>query len=242
MDELGLNPFSAAKQAGLGRDYVRDIIRGKVKHPSPGKLRDLAVALKCSTDFLIGDSDETGAPPATFEGPNRPAKLKVERVVKSGFYATHKTPIVDKEVAYWVVSAGFDMAEWLERVDDSQLDGEISQGSLIHVVEPSEYYHGLTDLVLVEEIRGEGVYRLIERSVRRIAFNSRGVELSGLHKTFRWDELASEEGSTGQIGGPNRYLEGSEEHLPVRQTIKIVGLVLRSYRFYDRGLGIEVPF
>lgn len=54
MRELGLNQLSTAKRAGLGADYVRDLVRGKVRQPSALKLTKLAEALECSPSYLMG--------------------------------------------------------------------------------------------------------------------------------------------------------------------------------------------
>lgn len=54
MNELGLNPHSAAKKAGLAPGYVHDLLRGKVKEPSASRLAALATALECSPSWLMG--------------------------------------------------------------------------------------------------------------------------------------------------------------------------------------------
>ncbi|MBZ9600712.1 LexA family protein [Phyllobacterium chamaecytisi] len=58
MDHLGLNALQAAKAAGLGASFVRDILRGKTKSPSAENLAKLAEALKTSTEFLLGANDD----------------------------------------------------------------------------------------------------------------------------------------------------------------------------------------
>lgn len=54
----GSNSFRLATEAGLGRDFVRDLFRGKVKSPSALSLSRLAKALKTSSDYLLGETDE----------------------------------------------------------------------------------------------------------------------------------------------------------------------------------------
>ncbi len=54
MQALGLNPNSASQRGGLDRDYVRNILRGKIKDPSASKLTQLAEALQCSPAYLLG--------------------------------------------------------------------------------------------------------------------------------------------------------------------------------------------
>lgn len=53
MKAMGLNPYSTARKAGLGSDYVRNIFRGKIREPSATKLQQLAKALETSPEFLL---------------------------------------------------------------------------------------------------------------------------------------------------------------------------------------------
>lgn len=60
----GLSPLSLASRAGLGPDYVRDLLRGKVREPGAMKLAALAGALECSVEDLLGDPDAPAHDPA----------------------------------------------------------------------------------------------------------------------------------------------------------------------------------
>lgn len=60
MFEVGTNPARAALDSGLGIDYVRDILRGKVKSPSAEALAAIAKTLDCSMAYL--HSGEGGPP------------------------------------------------------------------------------------------------------------------------------------------------------------------------------------
>lgn len=54
LDELGLNPFEAARRAGLEKGFVNDLLTGR-KHSVRGqKLGYLAVALECDPEYLTG--------------------------------------------------------------------------------------------------------------------------------------------------------------------------------------------
>jgi transcriptional regulator with XRE-family HTH domain len=55
LEALGLNPNSASQKAGLNRDYVRDILRGRIREPSALRLSKLANALECEPQDLLGD-------------------------------------------------------------------------------------------------------------------------------------------------------------------------------------------
>ena len=50
--DLGTNAYAVSVKAGLGNDYVRDILRGKVSEPSYAKLKALAGALECTVEDL----------------------------------------------------------------------------------------------------------------------------------------------------------------------------------------------
>jgi phage repressor protein C with HTH and peptisase S24 domain len=55
MKALGLTPISTAKKAELGRDAVRDILRGKSDSPSHETLVKIARALGCTIADLTGE-------------------------------------------------------------------------------------------------------------------------------------------------------------------------------------------
>jgi len=61
MDALGTNPYRTAKTAGLGGDYVRDIIRGRVRDPSGKAIYALAEALETTPGYLLFGSSPVAA-------------------------------------------------------------------------------------------------------------------------------------------------------------------------------------
>lgn len=62
MAERNLKAAPLARSAGVGVDFVRDILRGHVRSPRSENLAKLAVALDMSLDQLL---DESAAPPRT---------------------------------------------------------------------------------------------------------------------------------------------------------------------------------
>lgn len=54
MKARGLSHRAAAEAAGLGTEYVRDIVRGKIRQPSALKLSQLAAALGTTAGYLMG--------------------------------------------------------------------------------------------------------------------------------------------------------------------------------------------
>jgi transcriptional regulator with XRE-family HTH domain len=221
MDELGLNPYAAAKKAGLGPDYVRDLLRGKVKQPSAARLRDLAIALDCSPDFLMGDDDQLGEAPATWRSDSpSPAKLSVEFRIREGYFERRSAFIPHDHDSFWVISAIKDGDEWLERVESlpEPKVAVMSQGTLLHVVAPAHFYKGLTDMFVVETERDDG--KLVSRTIRRT--RGRSVDDYTFAGTFMTGALTFD-----------ALVEG------VPGYGKIVGAVIRSYQFYDGGTAID---
>lgn len=57
LDAKGLNPFEAARMAGLERSYVNDLLIGKKETIREKKLPALASILDCDPDYLTGAQD-----------------------------------------------------------------------------------------------------------------------------------------------------------------------------------------
>lgn len=64
MEVLGLNALSVATKAGLGKDAVRDIQRGKSVNPSHETLRKIAKVLACTVADLTGERTPAPVPRA----------------------------------------------------------------------------------------------------------------------------------------------------------------------------------
>lgn len=60
---LGLTPRAASLRARRQPFAVRDILSGKNENPKADLILDLARALVCSTDYLLGLRDDPGAAP-----------------------------------------------------------------------------------------------------------------------------------------------------------------------------------
>jgi transcriptional regulator with XRE-family HTH domain len=223
IDEMGLNPYSTAKKAGLGPDYVRDLLRGKVKQPSAARLRELAIALNCSPEYLMGVEDEPGEKPVSWRGEKAEAvRLGVEYRLRDGYFESPKAFEPQKDESYWVVSVYTAGNEWLEAVEAPQLDGLIPPNTFVHVLSPEHHFSGLTNLFVVETRRDNG--KLIGRKIRRSPLATSGDFRFAGH----YDEapLSWEEAVAGREGYG-----------------RIVGCVLRYYRFFDAGVSVDdIPF
>lgn len=53
MIALGTNQFRVSLDANLGSDYIRDILRGKIKEPSAVKLASIASTLETTPEWLL---------------------------------------------------------------------------------------------------------------------------------------------------------------------------------------------
>lgn len=197
MDLLGLNPFSAAKKAGLGGDYVRDIIRGRVRNPSNERLGKLAEALECSLRFLLGLEEVeiktvSRSPDGDVEIPPPPGPLPTWRAEdgKPGFYllpiryelmvdAFRKaTDVVRPPLGFEAATiplAFIDRDSWWELVRDSSVARAAPEGSLVQVVEMrdderDQIAHG--DFVIVQKrmVGPDATFNLVERSMKQVIY------------------------------------------------------------------------
>lgn len=63
LQDLGLNQFEAAERAGRNKHYIYDFLHDKKKSIKGSGLEQVANALECSIDYLLGNSDDVGQPP-----------------------------------------------------------------------------------------------------------------------------------------------------------------------------------
>lgn len=63
LTDLGLNQFEAAEKAGRNKHYLYDFLNDKKKSIKGEGSRQVANALECSIDYLMGLSDDVGMPP-----------------------------------------------------------------------------------------------------------------------------------------------------------------------------------
>lgn len=173
LDALGISANKASVDAGLGRDYVRDILRGKVREPSADRLRRLAFVLRCRVLYLLGEDDEPGSP----RDEDRPAvkSLPILFQIRSGFHVGDGSlsdpldwPIPPLE---WDASR-----EWLEYVRNPEGGWPVSEGVLVHVSKHLLFFEALISRdrlwVVTRTVGG-----LIERSIRRSATTADGWRL-----------------------------------------------------------------
>lgn len=160
---LGISANRASVEAGLGRDYVRDILRGKARDPSADRLRRLAFVLRCTPEYLTGQTDEVGTPRET-SSPSA-ITLPILYQIRPGFQPNDDGGLaVPKDWPAQPLTTSPNR-EWLEYVRDPERGWDVPPGSLLHVS---------ADILFIESVmqgprllvvtRREG--NLIERSVR----------------------------------------------------------------------------
>lgn len=192
MDVLGLNPYSAAKKAGLGADYVRDILRGKVKHPTAERLGRLAEALETSLQYLLGNEDiqgayqdETGAPvlpppplPSAPDGAHKQALLLPIRYELMADTFRRATEVTRKPLGYEAATippAYRDRESWWELMRDESMAPFVPPGALVQVVamEDSERHLIADDDIIVIQKRvveeQNASFHIVERSLRIVS-------------------------------------------------------------------------
>lgn len=171
LEALNKSAAAASKDAGFGVDYVRDILRGKVKDPGSWRLRQLAAALDCSPDYLLGLTEDP-APRAQGEVSTSVSLLRIRGELLAGYHDVHGDNRWDRIVAEYTFPTLVEQpeqTEWLELVAYPQLAGRLPLGALLHVVShrPGERLRGP---VIVKQYRDERT--LFSRSVR-LAQNGR---------------------------------------------------------------------
>lgn len=194
MDDLGLNAYSAARKAGLGDSFVRDILREKVKKPSADRLAKLAEALECSLNYLLGQPEQLPRLPGGDEGQSLqppdplanplwrdyggkpyPILLPIRYELMTGAFreAVETRRELGFEAASTVVPYA-DREQWFEVVRDESASLIAPPGSLLQVAKFTDKDRaalGEGDVVVIERhlIGPDAAYYMVERSVRIIS-------------------------------------------------------------------------
>lgn len=192
MAVLKLNPFSTARKAGLGADYVRDLIRGKVKEPSADRLGRIAEALECSLPYLIGREEEPvsvlthdgrrlpDAPPPIPGAPatstREPALLEVRHELLGATFrpASEVSGGVLGHEAGTIPQYYSGRDSWFEVISDESCNKIAPRGSLVQVVSVNDDERLsllVGDFVIVVKriVRDGGAVHVVERSMRRVS-------------------------------------------------------------------------
>jgi len=157
LEALGINPFEAARRAGVERSYINDLLIGKKSSMRPRQLGLVAEALECDPDFLTGLQSVPRAGQVPFEGVGMPLSGIVEPNVWRGEDAEEvgKTIPLQSDPRFPV-----DRQKWFLVRGDAALSMGISDGSVVITVEGFAVRDG--EPVVIRRRRGDAV----ETSVR----------------------------------------------------------------------------
>lgn len=136
MDMLGLNAYQAAKRAGLGDSFVRDILRGKTRSPNSENLAKLAAALETTVDWFIVDGDK--APPQEGVKPVELVGLSVVGRIQAGAWLDRS--IVDDDGEHETIPVARDprfprARQYGLEVSGDSMDREYPDGSFVSCVD-----------------------------------------------------------------------------------------------------------
>ena len=190
LDALGMSAYAAALKIGRGGSYVRDILRGRARNPGAEALADLARVLESSPLYLLGHTDDPGAPPDARPGASMPTPaagglrrydsfpLGVRHTVAAGQW--HELDDLIQQVAYEESPLRTDPRwppgeQWVARVSGPSMNEFYPEGTLVRLVSVYAlrgYAPRSGDHVEVIRRRDGGQYR--EVTLKEIAVNADG--------------------------------------------------------------------
>jgi transcriptional regulator with XRE-family HTH domain len=91
LEALNISQWEAAERARKNRNFVYDILQGRKIKPQRRTLIDLARALECSVEYLLGESDEIGFPPALDRATDGMDSPPVVGVIEEGAWRSNAT-------------------------------------------------------------------------------------------------------------------------------------------------------
>lgn len=158
LETLGKYPQPTSLEAGFGRTYLADLLKGKVKSPTAGKLEQIAKVLETTPQYLLGD---------TFTD-TQPMKAKTLPVLgRAAASNVGAENIITEAVEFTGVPPG------LEGVRDAYclwVEGESMRPLFkprdpifVHPRQP--YTKG--DIVLIQEERDGAIYASVKEYVRK---------------------------------------------------------------------------
>jgi hypothetical protein len=211
LDALDLNPFAAAKAAGLERSFVNDVLIGRKRSVREDGLRKLAGALECDAEYLTGHQDTPRAGAAD-HAQGMPligvAETGVWRTTPAGAVEARVVPLLPDPrfpgIACYAVTA---------RGDGGSLVG-IDDGDIVVALDFAAWRerHGpLRDGLVVLVRRTRADLGVSELSVRRVSISVDAVTLD----------------CCSHAAYPSFPLEGS-----AGERVEIVGLVDKAVRLF----------
>lgn len=166
MDALEINALQAAKKAGLGGSFVRDILRGKTRSPSAENLAKLATALETTPDFLRGIT-ETEANSTEIEV----VGLPVVSSVRAGRWLEVTT--LDDDFEQEIIPVARDMRfpaarQYALKIIGDSMDLEFPDGCYVTCIDYWQAGIPIRDGLRVHVERTKGGGQLVEITIKAI--------------------------------------------------------------------------
>jgi hypothetical protein len=99
LDVLGINPFEAARRAGLEKGFVNDLLIGRKQTIRRASLAKLAVALECDAEYLTGHQKTPNKVDDGVSGEHEIIGVKFGGVVENGTWRESPARMKAGEVA-----------------------------------------------------------------------------------------------------------------------------------------------
>lgn len=212
MQAQNTNPKRLAKEAGVGATYVRDIIEGRSLDPKTGKLVQIAKALGCTLDELLGKG-------STVE-PIHTTQIEVRGDVQAGVW---REAIEWPQADWYAITVPLDVAfAGLHRygllVKGDSMDKVFPDGSIAVVI-------NLVDLGRMPKT-GE-IAVVVQRSKTSNEFEAtvKAVQVLDSGEIILWPQSTNPDFAT-----PVRIKPGECDHDAGMPDVFIQALVVASYR------------
>lgn len=210
LDALGINPFEAARRAGLQRGYINELLSGKKR--SVRQLDKIAAVLECDPEYLRGAQPEPRRAPR-YRAKNEPieASMPLMGVCELNVWREPDAPL---PAAYLPINPDprfppEHQAAYLVR-DDHALEIGITDRMVVDVVDPATLPGGLQSLK-----SGDTVVVRRTSKTGSLEFSIRVLELRLGGAILRLPSATS----SGDIPWPSTTSS---------QQVDIVGLVVRT--------------
>jgi SOS-response transcriptional repressor LexA len=189
LDQRGLNAYRAAKEAGLGDSFVRDILRGKTRSPSAEHLGKLANVLKTTVEDLQAGAPRPAPPePATVDVTG----LEVVSEVNAGTW--REVTILDEPHEPEIIPATRDprfprARQYALRVRGDSMDEEFADGSYVTCVDFWDSGVHLRDGLFVHVERMKAGGQIVEITIKAVETIDGKVYLSPRSKNPKWKPI-----------------------------------------------------
>jgi transcriptional regulator with XRE-family HTH domain len=214
----------AALKAGLSRDFVRDLLSGKSRHPRADTLMKLARALECDPGYLLGLMEAPNGSRKGDKARSGAFRLPIRYEAAAGSWLAVDDLSQDEPPSAPAIEIkGYARApQWLERVRGDSMDRLMPSGALAHVVDAIALgyapRHG--DVVVVLRSRAQGAF--LERTVKQVELGPGGaVELWPRSHNPRWREALSLTAGADPAGDLSVEIVGKvvQAYLPLTESV-----------------------